>query len=86
MGSRAKKYGDVSYYFGSLAVHLKAPSGRINYRMHGFSQIMDAYYLAQKGSISKHYVIYQILLRKLLQNLILAFIPKQTSKEYQLLW
>lgn len=86
MGTRARRVGDVGYYFGSLAVHLKVSSGRINNRMHGFSQIMNAFYLAKKGSIPMRYTILQIVLRKPIQNFILIFVPKQTSKRVKLLY
>jgi len=84
MGTRARRCGEVGYYFACVGVHLKTTSGRINYRMHGFSQIMNGYYLICKGTMPKEN-LYQGIIKTVLRNLILSFNPKQTRKRIGLL-
>jgi GT2 family glycosyltransferase len=79
MGTRARRSGEVGYYFACVGVHLQTTSGRINHRMHGFSQIMNGYYLICKGTMPKEN-LYQVTIKTVLINLILSFYPKQTRK------
>lgn len=84
MGTRIRKHGVVAYSFRCQGVHLKTQSGRINYRMHGFSQIMNAWYLMKKGSLPRGEVVLKIVARKLLQNALMVFHPRQTRKRLAL--
>lgn len=67
MGSRAKRWGQIGYSFCCLGVHLQTSSGRINYRMRGFSQIMNAWYLMEKGTLPRNRVVSNIL-KSILKN------------------
>jgi len=84
MGTRARRCGEVGYYFACQGVHLQAASGRINYKKRGFSQIMNFYYLAHKGTIpTKDYKRY--LVKKVAANAVLLLLPRQTRKRIGLL-
>ena len=85
MGTRARRAGEVGYYFACVAVHLRIDSGRINYRKHGFSQIMNYYYLGCKGTIPQEGINLYII-KKILVNLILSLNFKQTRKRIGLLY
>ncbi len=52
--------------------------------MHGFSQIMNAYYLACKGTMPKDNINGYIL-KRLVANFILSFVPKQSKRRVGLL-
>jgi glycosyltransferase involved in cell wall biosynthesis len=79
MGTRARRRGEVGYYFACQGVHLQAASGRINYKKRGFSQIMNFYYLVRKGTIPaeghKQHVV-----KKIAANAVLVLLPRQTRK------
>jgi len=79
MGTRARRCGEVGYYFACVGVHLQTTSGRINHKKHGFSQIMNAYYLACKGTIPKDN-INRYVLKKFIANFVLSFVPQETKK------
>lgn len=84
MGTRARRAGEVGYYFACVGVHLRTPSGRINYRMHGFSQIMNPYYLTCKGTMPKENIKFYIL-KRMIVNLTFMFFIQQTKKRFGLL-
>jgi GT2 family glycosyltransferase len=79
-GNQARRHGEVWYLFGCLAVHLRTAGARITYRRHGFSQVMNAVYLGRKGSIPLVHAIRHFMLRRPLQNLVLAALPSQRQR------
>ena len=79
-GRRARRHGEVWYHYGCMAVHLRVASGRLSYRRHGFSQIMNAVYLGRKGSIPMGHAVRHFMLRRPLQNLLLALLPSQRTR------
>jgi GT2 family glycosyltransferase len=81
IGTRARQYGEVGYYFGSMAVHLRAESGRINLRAHGFAEVMNPMYLGCKGTIPKWDAILKFVLRTPVANAVLACIQHQRRFE-----
>jgi GT2 family glycosyltransferase len=81
MGIRARRHGEVGYYFGSLAVHLRVPVGRISYQALGFSEVMNPMYLACKGTIPKWNTILRFVLRIPVMNAILACVA--SSRRYE---
>jgi GT2 family glycosyltransferase len=81
MGTRARRYGEIGYYFGSLAVHLRVSGGRISYRALGFSEVMNPMYLGCKGTIPKRHAILRFVLLVPVMNAILACIPNRRQHE-----
>ena len=69
-GTRARRHGHIGYYYGSLAVHLRASEGRVSYRALGFSEVMNPAYLAAKGTIPKSHAVKSFVIRKPLANLV----------------
>ena len=82
IGTRARRYGEVGYYFGSLAVHLRTPGGRISHRALGFSEVMNPMYLGCKGTIPKRHAILKFALRMPLRNAILACVTGQRHERW----
>lgn len=68
-GTRVRRYGHIGYYYGSLAVHLRANEGRVSYRALGFSEIMNPAYLATKGTIPRLHAAFSFIIRKPLANI-----------------
>jgi len=82
-GTRARRHGEVGYFFGSMAVHLRAPGGRVNHRMLGFAEVMNPIYLARKGTVPRGHAIWQFMLKRPLRNLLLTLHPRQGGKRRQ---
>jgi glycosyltransferase involved in cell wall biosynthesis len=74
IGTRARRYGEVGYYFGSMAVHLRTPGGRFSHRALGFSEVMNPMYLGCKGTIPKRHAIFRFVLRIPIRNAVHACI------------
>ena len=83
IGTRVRRYGEVGYYFGSLAVHLRTPVGRMSHRALGFSEVMNPMYLGCKGTIPKRHAILKFVLRMPLRNAILACVTSQRGERWQ---
>lgn len=61
-------------------VHLGVPSGRISERQFGFAQMINPIYLWQKGSITSPRFLIIWILRVLIVNATLAFVPGQHKR------
>lgn len=85
MGTRIRRHGEVGYSFRCIGVHLRTPIGRINYKMRGFSQIMNAWYLCRKGSIPFKKAAPDIFLKRPAGNFIRMFASGQFSKRKAML-
>lgn len=74
-GTRVRRHGHIGYYFGSLAVHLRAKEGRVSHRALGFSEVMNPAYLAAKGTIPRSHAAFSFVVRKPLANIARAVLP-----------
>ncbi|MGB8353511.1 MAG: glycosyltransferase [Chthoniobacteraceae bacterium] len=83
-GTRARRHGEVGYFFGSMAVHLRASAGRVNQRMLGFAEVMNPAYLARKGTVPRMHALWQFVIKRPLRNFILMFYPKQSQRRREL--
>lgn len=80
-GTRVRRHGHIGYYYGSLAVHLRAKEGRVCHRALGFSEVMNPAYLAAKGTIPLSHALAHFILRKPIANLARTIIgPKRRSR------
>lgn len=82
-GTRVRRHGHIGYYYGSLAVHLRAPEGRVCHRALGFSEIMNPAYLALKGTIPKTHAIADFILKKPAANLARAILGPQRHYRWE---
>lgn len=76
-GTRVQRHGHVGYYYGSLAVHLRAKEGRVSQRSLGFSEVMNPAYLAVKGTIPRSHALTAFIIRKPLANIVRLVIGPQ---------
>lgn len=82
-GTRVRRHGHIGYYFGSLAVHLRASEGRVCHRVLGFSEVMNPAYLASKGTIPPQHAISSFIIRKPLANIVRLIIGPQRLVRYE---
>lgn len=80
MGSRARRHGEVGYYFGAQCVHLRHPGARISYRKLGFSEVMNAMYLARKGTVPWKIAIVRHLLLRPASNMAKAVLQGERDR------
>ncbi len=82
-GTRARRHGEVGYYYGSMAVHLRAPGSRISDRMLGFAEVMNPAYLARKGSVPRLHALWEFVLKRPCRNFVLILHPGQSRMRRQ---
>lgn len=68
-GVRVRQHGRVGNYFALKAVHLQYSGGRMKGQKQGFSQIINAVYLARKGRFNFWRILFKFVLRYPLVNL-----------------
>lgn len=83
IGSRVRRYGEIGYYFGSVAVHLRAPGGRVSHQALGYSEVMNPIYLGRKGSIPMKYALLNFLLKMPVKNAVLSIMPSLRRHEHR---
>jgi hypothetical protein len=81
-GTRVRRHGAIYYYYGSVAVHLRHPAGRISHRVLGFSEVMNPVYLAIKGTVPTSHAVTRFALKMPVKNAILACLPGARRNEH----
>jgi GT2 family glycosyltransferase len=70
-----RQLGDVAYCAQMRLVHLAAISGRVSGHRFGFSQIMNSFYLNQKGSLPLKKMLVHCWAKPIIANLVLGLLP-----------
>lgn len=70
IGTLARRQGKVGYSYDAVCVHLRTPSGRVNYVKLGFCEVTNPVYLASKGTIPMSAAVLQHCIKIPIANLL----------------
>lgn len=73
IGTLARRQGKVGYSFDAVCVHLRTPSGRVNYVKLGYCEVTNPVYLASKGTIPMSAAVFQHCIKIPVANFLKGF-------------